>query len=202
MIRLTRTSSAAPAPTRLDGDLIFLRPPQADEWAAWAELRALSRDFLVPWEPTWPADALSETAYLRRVRRLMTEWKTDEGYSFHVFDRQRGRLVGGIGLTQVRRGVAQMATLGYWVGEPYERRGYTTEAVRLIVRFALQTLQLHRVEAACLPENIPSRRVLEKAGFVREGYARLYLRIAGEWRDHLTFALLKEDLEALEASGK
>jgi ribosomal-protein-alanine N-acetyltransferase len=200
MIRLTRTSSPAPAPTRLDGKLVFLRPPQADEWSAWAELRSVSRDFLVPWEPTWPADALSETAYLRRIRRLMTEWKTDDGYSFHVFDRQRGRLVGGIGLTQVRRGVAQMATLGYWVGEPFERRGYTTEAVRLIVHFALNSLQLHRVEAACLPENIPSRRVLEKAGFVREGYARLYLKIAGEWRDHLTFALLKEDLDG-EASG-
>lgn len=195
MIRLTRTSSAAPAPTRLDGKLIFLRPPQADEWANWAELRVISRDFLVPWEPTWPPDALGETAYLRRVRRLATEWKTDEGYSFHVFERDRGQLAGGIGLTQVRRGVAQMATLGYWIGEPFERRGYTTEAVRLVVRFAFQSLQLHRIEAACLPENLASRRVLEKAGFVREGYARLYLKIAGGWRDHLTFALLKEDLE-------
>ncbi len=194
MIRLTRTSSAAPAPTKLEGRLVFLRPPQPDEWARWAELRAVSRDFLVPWEPTWPADSLTEAAYLRRVRRLVTEWKTDEGYSFHVFEKAQGRLVGGIGLTQVRRGVAQMATLGYWIGEPFERRGYTTEAVRLVVRFALQSLMLHRVEAACLPENAASRRVLEKAGFVREGYARQYLKIAGEWRDHLTFALLQSDL--------
>jgi ribosomal-protein-alanine N-acetyltransferase len=194
MIRLTRSTSAAPAPTRLDGKAIFLRPPQPDEWARWAEVRSVSRDFLVPWEPTWPADSLTEAAYLRRVRRLMTEWKTDEGYSFHVFEKAQGRLVGGIGLTQVRRGVAQMATLGYWVGEPFERRGYTTEAVRLTVRFALQSLMLHRVEAACLPENAASRRVLEKAGFVREGYARQYLKIAGEWRDHLTFALLQGDL--------
>ena len=195
MIRLTRTSSAAPAPTKLDGNHVFLRLPQADEWASWAELRSISRDFLVPWEPVWPADALTETAYLRRIRRLATEWKTDEGYSFHVFERDRGRLVGGIGLTQVRRGVAQTATLGYWVGEPFERRGYTTEAVRLVTRFAFNGLQLHRVEAACLPENLASRRVLEKAGFVREGYARLYLKIAGDWRDHLTFALLREDIE-------
>ena len=115
MIRLTRSTSAAPAPTRLDGRVVFLRPPQPDEWSRWAELRAVSRDFLVPWEPTWPADSLTEAAYLRRIRRLVTEWKTDEGYSFHVFEKAQGRLVGGIGLTQVRRGVAQMATLGYWV---------------------------------------------------------------------------------------
>lgn len=193
MIRLTKTSSVAPAPLRIDGPAVFLRPPQAEEWSSWAELRAVSRDYLTPWEPVWPADALTETSYLRRVRRLASEWKNDEGYTFHVFEREKGRLVGGIGMTQMRRGVAQTATIGYWIGEPYERRGYTTEAVRLIVRFAFERLQLHRIEAACLPENIASRRVLEKAGFVREGYARLYLRIAGDWRDHLTFALLAED---------
>jgi ribosomal-protein-alanine N-acetyltransferase len=180
----------------LDGTLVFLRPPLPDEWVPWAELRSISRDYLVPWEPVWPTDALTETAYLRRVRRLATEWKTDEGYSFHVFERESGRLVGGIGMTQVRRGVAQTATLGYWVGQPFEKRGYTTEAVRLVTRFAFNALQLHRVEAACLPENLASRRVLEKAGFVREGYARLYLKIAGDWRDHLTFALLSEDVDA------
>jgi ribosomal-protein-alanine N-acetyltransferase len=196
MIRLTRSSSSAHAATRLEGSSVFLRPPQPDEWARWAEVRAESRYFLVPWEPTWPPDALTEGAYLRRIRRLATERKTDEGYSFHVFQKERGCLVGGIGLTQVKRGVAQTATLGYWVGEPYQRRGYITEAVKLIVRFGFQQLKLHRIEAACLPENAASRRVLEKASFVREGYARLYLRIAGDWRDHLTFALLQEDFEA------
>lgn len=194
MIRLTRSGfhSTAP-PSRLDGALVFLRVPQASDWAAWAETREESRAYLTPWEPAWPSDALTESAYLRRIRRVTSEWRSDEGYSFHVFERDTNRLVGGIGLTQVRRGVAQTGTLGYWVGEPYQRRGYTTEAVRLISAFAFQSLRLHRIEAACLPENMPSRRVLEKAGFIREGYARLYLRIAGEWRDHLTFALLQED---------
>jgi ribosomal-protein-alanine N-acetyltransferase len=187
----------------LDGSAVFLRPPQPDEWAAWAQLRGDSRKFLAPWEPAWPADALTESAYQRRIRHLSQEWKADEGYSFHVFQRVdtradsgRPRLVGGVGLTQVRRGVAQTATLGYWVGESCQRQGFTTEAVNLVVRFAFKNLQLHRIEAACLPENVASRRVLEKAGFVREGYARLYLRIAGEWRDHLTFAILSEDIAA------
>ena len=194
MIRLTRTSSPAPAPTRIDGKLVYLRPPLPDEWAPWADLRRISRDHLVPWEPVWPTDALTEAAYQRRVRRLIAEWKADDGYSFHVFERDQGRLVGGIGLSQVRRGVAQMATLGYWIGSPFGRRGYTTEAVALLVRFAFDSLRLHRVEAACLPENLASRRVLEKSGFMREGYARAYLQIAGAWRDHLTFALLREDI--------
>jgi len=195
MIRLTRLGSAASGVLRLDGELVFLRPSQADDWASWAELRAESRNYLTPWEPAWPSDALSESAYLRRLRRLATEWKADEGYSFHIFERARACLVGGIGLSQVRRGVAQTATLGYWIGQPFERRGYTTEAVGLIARFAFETLKLHRIEAACLPENASSRRVLEKAHFVREGYARAYLQIAGAWRDHLTFALLKDDMD-------
>ncbi len=164
---------------------MYLRQPQANEWASWAEIRAESRDYLTPWEPSWPTDALTEAAYLRRIRRLATEWKTDEGYSFHVFLQGTGQLVGGIGLTQVRRGVAQTGTLGYWIGRPFHRRGFTTEAVRLVADFAFNTLNLHRIEAACLPENVPSQRVLEKARFLREGYARLYLQIAGVWRDHL-----------------
>ena len=202
MIRLSRSSASPASPARLEGEQVFLRPPAPEDWEAWSEVRSESHAYLKPWEPTWPPDALTESAYLRRVRRLITEWKTDDGYSFHVFEKARGALVGGIGLTQVRRGVAQTGTLGYWVGQRFERRGYTTEAVRLIVRFAFRTLQLHRLEAACLPENLASRRVLEKCGFVREGYARQYLRICGDWRDHLTFALLEEDRAGeLEGGG-
>ncbi len=202
MIRLSRSGPTPASPARLEGELVYLRPPLPEDWEPWAEVRGESSAYLKPWEPTWPPDALTDAAFLRRVRRLSTEWKTDEGYSFHVFQQGRGRLVGGIGLTQVRRGVSQTATLGYWVGQRYERRGYTTEAVNLVVRFAFRTLRLHRVEAACLPENLASRRVLEKAGFVREGYARQYLRIAGDWRDHLTFALLEEDRSGEGPAGR
>ena len=99
-------------------------------------------------------------------------------------------LVGGLSLSNVRRGVAQTATLGYWAGEPYAGRGYTTDAVRGAVRFAFKTLGLHRVEAACVPENDRSRRVLEKAGFESEGRAREYLKINGVWRDHLLFGVV------------
>ncbi|HEY0835006.1 MAG TPA: GNAT family protein, partial [Azospirillum sp.] len=117
----------------------------------------------------------------------------DEAYSFLVFERGTDALVGGLGLSNVRRGVAQMATLGYWVGQPYARRGHVSGATRLVLDFAFGQLGLHRVEAACLPTNEASRGLLEKVGFTHEGYARGYLRIDGAWRDHVLYAVLREE---------
>ncbi|WP_234703793.1 GNAT family N-acetyltransferase [Rhodospirillum centenum] len=192
-LRLFQAGFLSPPAIRLDGEAVFIRPPQARDWRDWADLREASREFLTPWEPTWPPDALSRPAFLRRVRRQAVEWREDEGYSFLVFERGTEALVGGIGLSNVRRGVAQMGTMGYWVGRPYARRGYTSEAARLVLGFAFGQLGLHRVEAACLPSNIPSQGVLEKAGFSREGYARGYLRIDGKWADHVLFGILRDD---------
>ncbi len=193
LIGLLRGGLIGPPAVRLDGRLVHLRPPAAKDWKEWADLRGRSRAFLTPWEPTWPADALARTAFLRRTRRQIQEWREDEAYGFLVFENAGGQLVGGIGLSNVRRGVAQTATLGYWVGEPFARRGFTAEAARLSVGFALDQLGLHRVEAACLPTNAPSRGLLEKVGFQYEGYARGYLRIDGAWRDHVLYAVLRED---------
>ncbi|NNG06062.1 MAG: GNAT family N-acetyltransferase, partial [Inquilinus sp.] len=151
--------------------------------------------FLKPWEPTWPAGALDRAAYGRRLRRQTSEWRADEGYSFLIFRKADDTLVGGIGITNVRRGVAQMASIGYWIGGPFARRGFMTEAVRATVDFATEEIGLHRVEAACIPANTASRGLLEKVGFALEGTARAYLRIDGEWRDHLLYAILREDLE-------
>ncbi len=182
----------APA-VRLQGRRVHLRPPMPKDWKEWAELRGRSRAFLTPWEPTWPADALARDAFLRRTRRQIQEWRDDEAYSLLVFENQKGALVGGIGLSNVRRGVAQTATLGYWVGEPFARHGFTAEAAALIAEFGFEQLGLHRIEAACLPTNLPSRGLLEKVGFLQEGYARGYLRIDGAWRDHVLYAALRED---------
>ncbi|MFM2043759.1 MAG: putative ribosomal-protein-alanine acetyltransferase [Pseudomonadota bacterium] len=193
-IRFFQTGLLSPPAVRLDGPHVYVRPGSAKDWESWAALRDLSREFLTPWEPTWPADGLSRAAFTRRLRRQAAEWREDQGYSFLTFEQTTDRLVGGISLTNVRRGVAQMATMGYWVGHPFARRGYTTESVRLVLGFAFGQLGLHRVEAACLPTNIPSQGVLLKAGFVREGYARAYLRIDGKWADHILFAMLKDDI--------
>jgi ribosomal-protein-alanine N-acetyltransferase len=193
LIGLLRGGLLGPPAIRLDGARVYLRPPQGRDWQEWAELRRDSRAFLTPWEPTWPADALARSAFLRRLRRQTLEWRDDEAYGFLVFDRASDALVGGIGLSNVRRGVAQTGTVGYWVGEAQARRGFTSEATRLVVDFAFHQLGLHRVEAACLPTNAASRGLLEKVGFRYEGYARGYLRIDGAWRDHVLYAVLRED---------
>ncbi|QJE73360.1 GNAT family N-acetyltransferase [Aerophototrophica crusticola] len=192
-IRLIPEGLLSPPAMRLDGERVYVRPPQPKDWKSWADVREASRDFLVPWEPTWPTDALTRDSFLRRVRRQAAEWREDEAYAFLVFEQGSGNVVGGVGLTNIRRGVAQMGTMGYWVGKAYARHGYTSEAARLVLGFAFGQLGLHRVEAACLPTNAPSRGLLEKVGFREEGYARAYLRIDGKWADHVLYAILRDD---------
>ena len=174
----------------VEGEGVRLRPPRRGDYQEWAELRSRSRAFLQPWEPSWPADDLTRSAFRRRLDAYARERAAGTAYRFLVLRSQDDVLVGGLSLSNVRRGVAQTATLGYWAGEPYAGRGYTTDAVRAAVRFAFKTLGLHRVEAACVPENDRSRRVLEKAGFESEGRAREYLKINGVWRDHLLFGIV------------
>lgn len=177
---------------RLEAQRLYLRPPRPQDWASWADLRAESRAFLTPWEPSWPADALSRRSFMQRLRSQVSDWREDRGYTLLMFARD-DTLLGGISLTHVRRGVAQTASLGYWIGEPFARQGFMKEAVFAILQFAFGSIGLHRVEAACLPSNEASRRLLETAGFRQEGFARAYLRIAGAWRDHLLFAILQDE---------
>ena len=151
-----------------------------------------SRDFLTPWEPTWPADDLSRSAFRRRIRRYAEDLRTDQGYAFLIFRSSDNALVGGLTLANIRRGVAQAGSLGYWMGQPFARHGYMTAAVRAVIPFAFGTLRLHRLEAACIPTNAASIRLLENTGFVREGYAREYLCINGIWQDHLLYGRLKD----------
>lgn len=179
-------------PFRLSGQRVYLRMPERGDWEAWASLRACSRRFLEPWEPSWPPDALSRLSYRARVARYAEDWRTDQAYNFFVFA-DDDALVGGIGLSNVRRGVSETASLGYWVGEPYARQGYMSAALPLVLDFSFERLRLHRVEAACLPTNVPSRALLTRAGFHQEGHARQYLCIEGKWQDHLLFAMLSGD---------
>ncbi len=180
-------------PSLVPGERVVLRVPQTSDYSQWAELRALSRAHLVPWEPLWPADDLTRAGYKRRVRHYHREARSDQGYAFLVFSGDDDdKLVGGVALTNVQRGVSQSASLGYWLGRPFTGRGLMTDAVRAIVRFSFDALRLHRIEAATQPANIASRRVLERCAFVQEGYARSYLKINGTWRDHLLYARLDE----------
>lgn len=172
---------------------LILRAPQATDYAAWAVLRMESRAFLTPWEPTWNEDDLTRTSFRLRVKRAAREIAADEAYSLFLFDARSQTLLGGLTLGLIRRGVAQACTLGYWMGQRHAGKGHMSEAVRGALRFAFQELALHRVEAACLPSNAPSRRLLDRVGFQHEGLARSYLRINGAWADHLLYAALASD---------
>lgn len=174
------------------GDLM-IRPPLLDDFGDWAALRQQSRTFLAPWEPIWPDDDLTRTSFRRRIRRYGQEIERDEAYPFLIFRRCDQTLLGGLTLGNIRRGAAQTGTLGYWMGAPFANKGIMSQAVGMICRLGFLQLKLDRIEAACLPENAASIRLLEKAGFQREGMARHYLTIAGIRRDHLLFALLASD---------
>ena len=191
-----RSSSGIDPDAEVHGRELFLRHPAMGDYAAWAELRALSRHHLTVWEPQWARDELSRSAFRRRLRQYQRELREDQGYAFLIFRSVDATLLGGLSISNVRRGVAQAASVGYWIGVPHIRRGHMSNAVKACLPFAFNTLGLHRLEAACLPHNIPSQRVLEKAGFKREGMARRYLKINGVWQDHDLFALLQDDARA------
>ena len=174
----------------LTTDALYLRAPRMSDWRAWAELRAVSREFLRPWEPTWPSDALSRGAFRRRLRRQQREGWEGTGRAFFVLRQSDDALLGGVTLGNVQRGAAQSCNVGYWIGRPHARNGYMTEALAGVLRHAFDGLGLHRVEAACMPENLASRGLLQKSGFRHEGRARAYLKIDGAWRDHLLYAAL------------
>lgn len=175
---------------RVLGQGVVLRPPRATDYEAWRTLRAASRNFLQPWEPTWPADDLTRAAFRRRLVAYARDRELGLAYAFFVLRARDEALSGGITLSNIRRGVAQMGSVGYWCGQPYVRQGLTLAAVRALAEFAFRTLGLHRLEAACIPDNLPSRRLLAKAGFEEEGFAKSYLKINGAWRDHVLFGLV------------
>ncbi len=181
---------------------LYLRPPHMGDYIDWAELRAQSRDHLVPWEPQWARDELSRDAFRRRIRHYQRELRDDLGYAFFLFQERDDTLLGGLTLSNVRRGVTQAASVGYWVGKPFAGRGCMTRALSGAIRFAFEELKLHRLEAACMPTNHASISVLERNGFQREGLARRYLKINGVWQDHLLYATLVDDpREGLGGSG-
>jgi [ribosomal protein S5]-alanine N-acetyltransferase len=176
------------------GEKVFMRPPQMSDHADWAALRGGSESFLRPWEPEWAADELSRSAFRRRLRYYQRDMREGLGYAFFIFRVHDSKLVGGITLSNARRGVSQSISVGYWIGVPFARQGLMRSALSAIVPFVFSTLGFHRLEAACLPTNDPSRCLLETSGFKYEGLARQYLRINGMWQDHLLFAIVEDDV--------
>jgi len=190
---LHRTTRSEQENSHLLGLNVRVRPPEPRDWQAWVELRTASRDFLVPWEPAWASDAHTRAAYRRRLRHQQRDASNDVCYSYFLVRRSDDVLMGGITLSNIQRGVAQSCGVGYWIGKPYARDGYMTEGLKCALSHCFSSLGLHRIEAACMPNNDASQALLRRCGFRREGYARKYLKINGAWRDHLLFAVIEEE---------
>lgn len=178
------------------GNRVLLRAPRMDDWSSWAAVRRESRDFLTPWEPTWAHDSLTQQSFRRRLRVQQRERLAGTSSSFLIFERASDEVIGGITVADIRRGVAQACTIGYWIGRRHARMGYMSEGVAAVLDHIFESLRLHRVEAACLPDNVASRRLLAKLGFREEGLARAYLKIDGRWQDHRLFAMLESEWQS------
>nr|WP_196504988.1 GNAT family protein [Aestuariivirga litoralis] len=171
----------------ITGKRVFLRPPRLSDQSEWALLRQNSRAHLERWEPTWSPDEFTRSAFRFRLRVYAQRAQDDQSYSFFIFNRETGAMMGGLTISHVRRGVSQSASLGYWMGLPFAGQGLMKDALLAVVQAAYPVFGLHRLEAACIPHNHRSRQLLLSCGFDQEGYARSYVKIAGRWEDHLLF---------------
>ena len=185
----------------LKGERVTLRMPEPGDYRDWVALRGNSRTFLEPWEPRWASDELSRPAWRQRLARYREDFARGVAVAFFIFDARSNELLGGITLGNIRHGVAQTGHIGYWIGERHAGQGFMADALRLLARYAFDTLRLHRIEAACIPGNTRSIRVLEKAGFQREGLLRSYLKINGVWQDHFLYALISDDQRGVGTKG-
>ncbi|MEJ6394334.1 GNAT family protein [Gymnodinialimonas sp. 2305UL16-5] len=178
---------------RLETERLTLRLPRHADFRPWAALRHQSHDFLTPWEPTWAEDHLTRKSFTARVYWAARAVGQGSAVPLFITRRADDALLGAITLDNVRRGPAQSGTLGYWIGQPFVRQGYMREAIGAVCHYAFRSLDLSRLEAACLPENAASRGVLEQSGFKYEGVAQSYLQINGRWRNHVLYANLRYD---------
>jgi ribosomal-protein-alanine N-acetyltransferase len=178
---------------RVETERMTLRLPEHGDWRQWSELRDTSAEFLSKWEPVWANDHLTRRSFTNRVYWAQRAEGQGTALPMLLVRREDNQLLGALTLDNIRRGPAQAATLGYWIGQPFSRQGYMREAILALTHHAFTRLDLSRMEAACLPENAPSRGVLEKCGFKYEGVAQSYLQINGRWRNHVLYANLRGD---------
>ncbi|WP_347313664.1 GNAT family N-acetyltransferase [Defluviimonas sp. SAOS-178_SWC] len=186
---------------RIETERMTLRLPQHSDFRAWASLRAESRAFLEPWEPVWSADHLSRKAFTNRVYWAARAHAGGTALPLFLIRRSDDSLLGAVTVDNIRRGPAQAATIGYWIGAPFARQGYMAEALRAVIHHCFTVLDLSRIESACLPENAASRGVLEKTGYKYEGVAQSYLQINGRWRNHVLYANLRSDRRGRTGAG-
>lgn len=179
----------------MTSERVHLRHLRASDADDFVRVRRASRDHLEPWEPIPPSglDLYSYDAFDRELASSDTEREQ----RFAVCLKETDALIGRVTLGCIERGPFMNGRFGYWMSTAHAGRGLMTEALGLAVEHAFAPmgeggLGLHRVCANVVPGNMGSRRVLEKLGFVREGYSEKYLQIAGEWADHERWALVND----------
>lgn len=177
------------------GTNLELREPTLDDYQQWKILRESSRNFLTPWEPLWPSDDLTKMGYRRRMRHIERERNNATGRTYFIRNHESDKLLGGISVMNLRRGAARSCTIGYWMGEQYAGQGIMKHAIKALAQNLLWDMNLERIEAACLPNNERSIKLLEKCGFRFEGILRNYLEINGTRQDHRRYSLTRQDLE-------
>ena len=172
---------------------LILRLPEARDYIEWADIRRNSAEFLEPWEPVRDSNYMSRRAFQSRAAWARRMAKDKPAPTPPPPPPPDGHLVGGITLDNIQGGVSKSCTVGYWMGQEFTRQGYMAEALAASVMHAFTVLDISRIQAGCLPENAPSRALLEKSGFKYEGVAQSYLQIAGRWRNHVLYANLRRD---------
>ena len=179
----------------ITGQKVILRPPQYSDWKAWADERKKNKLYLQPWEPLWSINELERSSFVKRVRMFERLSHNDQAYSFLIFTSDNEDFIGEVNISNVQRGIIQSCTIGYWIAKDCEGKGMMSESLELVKEFIFNELKLHRIEAACLPHNMPSLKVLLKNGFVEEGTARKLLKINDKWQDHTVLSFILDDFK-------
>lgn len=190
-----RHPSRVPAPVRLYGSRVIMRPLAVSDFRAWSEVRQRNDEWLSVWEPSrfphQPDPTTDKSAFASRCLQRDRDRATGTAYQFGLFVDQR--VAGEVNLNHVIRGAMQSCTVGYWIDEQHAGNGYTVEGVALVLQFAFEQLNLHRVEICIVPRNYRSRRVVEKLQIREEGLALRYLEINGTWEDHIRYGMTSEE---------
>ena len=179
----------------ITGQKVILRPPQYSDWKVWADERKKNKLYLQPWEPLWSINELERSSFVKRVRMFERLSHNDQAYSFLIYKSDNEDFIGEVNISNVQRGIIQSCTIGYWIAKDCEGKGMMSESLELVKEFIFNELKLHRIEAACLPHNMPSLKLLLKNGFIKEGTARKLLKINDKWQDHTVLSFILDDFK-------
>lgn len=180
---------------KLMGEHIYIRLFEVSDAQAMLDLQIRNKEFFQLYSPKKKEDFYTLEIQIRIMEDNVEQSKNDSKYAFGIFLKETDELIGNVTLSEILRGPLQSCYVGYMLDKQHNGKGYMTEAVRLVVEYAFKELELHRLEAGVMPHNLRSIRVLEKAGFRKEGIARKNVQINGKWEDHQVLAIIAEDIQ-------